>query len=426
MTHPGQTPTAPPTAPALRITAEARPVVSYALLQRGAPVVERIRIDHQGSRPLAGVQVHASLSGDAARWSATLAQLEPGQHCELTDVRLEPDPASLAKRTEREHAHLVIQARDPAGVPLAEHRLPVDLLPADHWPGVSVLPEILAAFVTPNHPALEPLLSQGSDHLAQATGESALDGYQSKNPTRAAQIAEACFLALHKQDLRYVSPPASFEQHGQRVRFADRVLDAKQGACLDLALLLAGLWEQAGLHPLILIADGHALPAFWTTDQRFPDAALDDLGPADKRAQLDEIVPVEATRLTQPDSDFTGAVEAARRWLHDKSNGLLLDVRRAREAGVRPLPLHAEPAPPEDAAHPSTHGDTPAPDNRFTFQVNPDRFDESATPTEEKDPDRLDRWKRKLLDLSLFNRLLNFKDTQRTLRVMCPEPSALE
>jgi hypothetical protein len=40
--------------------------------------------------------------------------------------------------------------------------------------------------------------------------------------------------------------------------------------------------------------------------------------------------------------------------------------------------------------------------------------------------DRLERWKRKLLDLSLRNRLLNFKATNGTVPLVCPEPATLE
>ena len=40
--------------------------------------------------------------------------------------------------------------------------------------------------------------------------------------------------------------------------------------------------------------------------------------------------------------------------------------------------------------------------------------------------DRISRWQRKLLDLSLRNRLLNFRDTKQTMPFLCPDVSALE
>src|SRR5690606_24306695 len=39
---------------------------------------------------------------------------------------------------------------------------------------------------------------------------------------------------------------------------------------------------------------------------------------------------------------------------------------------------------------------------------------------------RIERWQRKLLDLSLRNRLLNFSSTKQTVPVLCPDVSRLE
>ena len=38
----------------------------------------------------------------------------------------------------------------------------------------------------------------------------------------------------------------------------------------------------------------------------------------------------------------------------------------------------------------------------------------------------MERWKRKLLDLTLRNKLLNFKDGAKSVRLECPEPHTLE
>ena len=52
--------------------------------------------------------------------------------------------------------------------------------------------------------------------------------------------------------------PASFEEHGQRVRLTDSVLAQKLGTCLDMALLYASCLESIGLNALIVITKGHA------------------------------------------------------------------------------------------------------------------------------------------------------------------------
>ncbi len=61
---------------------------------------------------------------------------------------------------------------------------PIDILAFDQWSGVSVLPEMLSAFVTPNHPVVAPILKRASEILNRWTGNPALDEYQNRNPDR--------------------------------------------------------------------------------------------------------------------------------------------------------------------------------------------------------------------------------------------------
>jgi hypothetical protein len=53
-------------------------------------------------------------------------------------------------------------------------------------------------------------------------------------------------------------------------------------------------------------------------------------------------------------------------------------------------------------------------------------LDRRSEPAPEKVLDRLEFWKRSLLDLSLRNKLLNFKDTKSTVIIDCPDASRLE
>lgn len=63
--------------------------------------------------------------------------------------------------------------------------------------------------------------------------------------------------ALTEQQIIYSTIPASFEEHGQRVRLTDSVLAQKLGTCLDMALLYASCLESIGLNALIVITKGH-------------------------------------------------------------------------------------------------------------------------------------------------------------------------
>src|SRR5690606_21292120 len=233
---------------------------------------------------------------------------------------------------------LRVDARCEAGA--RKWRFPVDLLAFDQWPGVGHWPEMTAAFVTPNHPRVAVLLQVARAALGAISNRDALDGYQSGSRQRAAQIAEACFNAATTQNFGYINPPASFERDGQRVRLVDRLCRERLGTCLDLTLLLAALWEQCGLHPLVLLIEGHAMPALWTHEAHLPEPAIDEPARVRNLIELGEIVPVESTLLTQRGAGFAAAVEMAKRRLQMPGAFFCaIDIRTCRKLGIRPLPL---------------------------------------------------------------------------------------
>lgn len=137
-----------------------------------------------------------------------------------------------------------------------------------------------------------------------------------------------------------------------------------------------------------------------------------------------EFVTMETTLLTKrPTIGFEQAVSAGRDLTAERNEHtfqLAVDVRRARVARIRPLASHntekTEDTEQIEAAPPAL----PKP---LAFDFLPgDLVDE-----EPKTPqDRISRWQRKLLDLSLRNRLLNFRDTKQTIPFICPDVSSLE
>ena len=96
--------------------------------------------------------------------------------------------------------------------------LPLAVLAYNEWYGVSSLPEIIAAHVLPNDPAVERILAEASKLLLEKTQDSSLSGYQSGDPRRAYAQAAAIYFAAARQKISYINPPASFEKTGQKIR----------------------------------------------------------------------------------------------------------------------------------------------------------------------------------------------------------------
>jgi very-short-patch-repair endonuclease len=414
-------------APAVTVELETTRVVNYAMQQNDVPVVTRLRIANAGDASLRDLHVRITTDpGFSAPWELHLAELRPGEARDLGVVDLPLSHSFLAQQTERVAGALQVEVAQGERS-LACHHQRLDVLAYDEWSGSQAPPEMLASFVTPNHPAVEAVLADAAALLGEWTGDTSLSGYQSGDRSRVLLTVGAIYAALQGRGIRYSEPPASFEDAGQKIRLPDRILEHRLGTCLDLAVLSAACLEQAGIHPLVVIIAGHAFPGAWLVDDCFADCAMDDAVHLRKRVDVGELCVFEATALTRsPACPVERALEEGRRHL-DNPNAFIyaIDILRTRKSHIRPLPLRVstetQGAEPQQPEAPTLSG----PPSAALPGVAEPAPDGEAAPTENPAA-RLERWKSRLLDLTLRNRLLNFKETKKSLPILCPDLAALE
>ena len=81
-----------------------------------------------------------------------------------------------------------------------------------------------------------------------------------------------------------------------------------------MALLYATCLEAIGIHPLIIVTQGHAFAGAWLIPETFPDSIIDDASFLKKRIAdgINEITLVEATGMNQGSNiDFDQAIKIA-------------------------------------------------------------------------------------------------------------------
>jgi hypothetical protein len=339
-----------------------------------------------------------------------------GETYHLSDLDVKLDGGLLSRLTEAESATLrfELRSRKAPDTVIAQHVSVVELLARNQWGGVGYLPEMVAAFVQPNDPAVDRVLKSAAQALQDGGKSGSINGY-TLGAKRAWELASGIWTAVLKRQLDYALPPASFEHCGQKVRGPGQILEAGLATCLDLTLLFASCLEQANLNPILIFTDGHAFVGFWLRDETFSTAVVDDITALRNRVQLQEILVFETTLAAQGHPvSFSQAIAQANRQLVDEEGNkfeLAVDVKRARMSRIRPL------AQAQQVAGSVLPVDEPEP--AITLESPPDLPDDDIEPqgsTTDLDPkDRLARWQRKLLDLSLRNALLNFKAGKKAL-----------
>jgi len=412
--------------------------VNFAFQQNAIPVLRRLEIHNHSENDWHNVSCRFSAQPEWAEpHSQEILHIPAGTTYTLTDIPLPLDIDYLTKLSERARGEIRVELwgfekpmegeDTPESNKISEQSYPVDVYAYDEWTGLNTLPDILAAFVTPNLSVVEQLLSNTACLLGKRTESSAIDGYQASSKKRVYAMLDAIFDSVREQSIRYSNPPASFEKTGQRVRFGTQIMQSKLATCLDLTLLFSSVIEQAGLNPIILMHKGHSYVGCWLIADSFSDPATDDLQSVRKRKELEELIVFETTLACDgKGADFTTAVSAAEAHLHlDDIFEYAIDIHRCRSSRIRPLPLDRNDTGVDiQKAHEANAANVPSQNTRALERDFRDEIDLGAV---EKTPEgRVDHWKQQLLDLTLRNRLLNFKESKQTIPLLCPKPEQME
>jgi hypothetical protein len=398
------TPPEPPPVDAVRLVLDASSVTSASLELNGVPCVSTVTVWTKA--PLCAARLALWIEAPDAptdRFEVALENVAANSSLAVDTAEFTVPALLLRRSTERERIDVVAALVAASGDVLASARQRLVVVPASHWCGVDEACESIAAFVTPNAAALCDLMLEASKRLEQRTGSGALDGYLSGSAERVQRIVEACYEALATRGITYAVLQASFETRGQKVRTATEVLNDAIGNCLDLSVTLAALLEACGLLPALVIGDGHALVAVATLDAHFPEPVHDGPSRLQNRIELGEMRVVEATGVCGAKQSFAEALIAGERFVAQASDAIrVVDVRAARRAGFHPIPERLEALRPDDARSVRRTAKESA-----WVVVQPVGLPPLAKPKLAPHAARLEQWMKRLLDLSMRNRLLN-------------------
>ena len=399
------------------------PKLNLALQQNAVPLIHDLEIVNNAQTSLENVEL--LLQADPPVCSPQTWRIEriaPEHRLQLPERALNLSAQYLSELQEAVNATLSFRLI-VAGTEILSKNVQLEVLSKDEWGGVGHIPEIAAAFVRPNDPAVERIIKQAAEVLRKRSKPSAFDGYTSGDRKRVWEVLSSLWMSVCSLGLDYILPPASFEQQGQKVRPPSRVLEAGLGTCLDLCLLFASCIEQCGLNPLLVFIEGHAFPGAWLSDEDFSTAVVDDPLFLRKRIELGEMVLFESTLATQrPAPVFTFSCQTGAAHLDGPKPFILaVDVKRARMQRIKPL---------DDARAALLADAKPAQIQEPEWEDAPDLPETINLPSPDEMDDlpggRLEKWKRQLLDLSLRNKLLNFRPGKTAIFLNCPEPAKLE
>lgn len=406
----------------ISVSADIIPAVNFALQQNGMKIVQSVTITNSSADRIENAELRISTTPEICVAETVHIDLIPaGSSFELRDCKLEMNGEMLASLTERLTASLKMELTTADGRTAAFSQ-EISALAYDEWHGSSVYPELLSAFVTPNHPQISAITARAAELMGKWTGDPSLDAYQSEDPNRVMKQAAAVYAAIQEQNIVYAVAPASFEPIGQRVRLCDAIMQQKMGNCLDLSLMFVSALEAIGLHPLLILKTGHAFAGLWLEDKLFPESVQDDPSLVTKRLAggVSEMAVVECTAMCSGKNiSFDEAYDAAASQLPEAD--IIIDVSRARLSGIKPMPLRIKTEDGWRVERPQLkEKDLTAAPKTLTGAIDTSSSEELTPAT------RKLMWERKLLDIGLRNTLINLRLSRTLVPVLTTSIDALE
>lgn len=409
----------------LKINKQTLPFLNLALYLHDIKPIQVLTIENTSETDSAPIVV--KITADLAciepySYNIPLVPTQVDVRIPLENLKVNRD--FLNKLSETEKAHITIEVSEKEVVILKE-TIAVNIHPVEHFGGFNILPELIAAYVTPNHPYVYHIKRKAVEFLEKQGLKSAFEGYQSDNPERVLQIISAIYSAIQSEEIIYSSLPPGYEETGQRLRLLNTIQQEKFGNCIDLSLLFAACLEAIDLNPILIIVREHAFVGCWLQDDKFSEVINDDKTAITKRLSkgIREMIAVEATNLCKGyNVNFNDALHQGEAQLVQNNDFVLsIDIKRARTLNIRPLPLLTNKIGVQDDG---VISQTEASVMENRFDIGTIYQDELLENKQQKTKQKI--WERKLLDLSLRNNLLNLRITRNMLQLIDIDISHLE
>ena len=203
----------------IRVQFDYLPLINFAMQQNKVSVIHQLSIENMTSEPFRNIQVQITAEPDFGSITPVMMEAIPANNsvC-LQSFSLVLSANYFAQLTERMSGSLKIEIRSEAET-IFTRTYPIDILAYDQWGGINIFPEMLAAFITPNHAVLTPIIKRAAAILEQWTGTPSLDEYQSRNPDRVRKQMAAIYTALTEQQIIYSTIPG----YGTALYFLPRI-----------------------------------------------------------------------------------------------------------------------------------------------------------------------------------------------------------
>ena len=391
-------------------------IMSFAIHQNQVPVIRNLVITNKTKSILSDIKIKISVTPEFAYiYESVIDILDCERAVEINPVDIKINSDYLFQLTENVEGNIHIELYEKSEK-IFEMNREIMLLSYDEYQGVLIMPEIISSFIVDEHPKIAEITQKAKKRLSVWISNKEFSGYNTDKFDEILTQMSAVYSQLQSENIVCDPERLNLENIGIRARKANTVLEEKHANSLEFSLLYAACLEHIGLNPIIVMMKDIVICGCWLEDGCFAEAVQDDISIILEKLMIEQKICL-VNIIDSSDKKaivFDKATVHANNLLQDKNNFLVaIDVRRSRMDGIKPV-----------AAREYADGLCKMP------VLNQSHMEEMAVIPESVDlATRIKNWpsikvtkqkiwEEKLLDLSMKNMLLSFKNTDNAIQLM--------
>ena len=257
---------------ALEVTAAK--TLSYTYFKTGKRPIQEITITNTGPEETAGTFVRPRVRIEAPgipdvikEWEGQRRELPRPQNVDpnkltYTDLRLGINHPALGNLTDTLLAQIVVEVLDDDDNIVGSSVRDLQILSPKDWVRDDRYPDAIAAFVLPADEAVQSIIKDAREWLAQHKGSGDIT-VEDRGFQHTLDVAEAIYESIRNRAIHY-----SYEENAdwdavQRIRTPSDMLEKDlSGTCLDTTVLYAACLLEAHIRPIVFMVKRHAFAGF--------------------------------------------------------------------------------------------------------------------------------------------------------------------
>lgn len=166
----------------ITVSGEINGSINFAMQQNYVPLIRNLVVSNNSGDIQNNLKIRITFEPDFAKeFIYDIGSIEPSCSVEISPVNIILSTEFLFSLTEKMVGTILIELLQNDNR-IFSYNDTVELLAYDEWNGLLIMPEIITAFVTPNHPLISEVLSRASAFLREWNKLPSFTGYQTNNP----------------------------------------------------------------------------------------------------------------------------------------------------------------------------------------------------------------------------------------------------